>query len=135
MPDPFLTDLRDRLVARGITATIHLGRLEDTPDEAITIRDYHAGPSKDLTGDELPVFEALAAQVLIRGARSGGIAAANTLATNAYRALVGRHVTINARRYDWIRADGPPTTLGTDHLDRPLISFDVDAQRWGDVTT
>lgn len=134
MSDTLLTDLRARLVAAGITGT-QLGRLEDQPDAATALSDYGAGPSRDVMTNGLPVLETRAVQVLTRGTAAGGLAACETTAWAAYRALVGRHVrlpnpTTGPRAYDWIAAVQAPYHLGFDTLDRPLIVFNVEIQRW-----
>ena len=138
MPDPLLTDLKARLTAGGITTPIHLSGLQATPDAAIALTDYSAGPPRDVAATGLPVLEALAVQVLTRGSREAGTSGAMTTAVAAMRALVGRHLRLpptgpdaGARVYDWIAAAQHPYHLGFDQQDRPLIVFNVLIQRHG----
>lgn len=133
-----LPDLKARLDAFGI-APVQLGRMRDTPDHVIALNTYPGDPSRDHTSDGLPVLESHNVQVMIRASARDGIAGAETLAYRAYRAIVGRHLllpnpTTGPRRYDWIRAPRVPAYVGHDQNDRPIVTFDLEIQRWGDVT-
>lgn len=132
-----LPDLRDRLLAGGITTPIHLGRLQDQPDTVIALNDYGAGPSKDPDGRNLPALEVQAVQVIVRAGRADGMEAAHALAKTARRILSGRHLRLGAggaRSYDWIKALQEPHSLGHDENGRPLVLFNLDIQRWGDLS-
>jgi hypothetical protein len=129
-----LADLRDRLAAEGVTAPIALSRIPDAPDRVITLRAIPAGPSRDLDGRMRPVLERHAVQLIARVNKDAGHAAADAIAWGAYRALVGKHLTINGRRYDWITATSVPAQLGRDENDRPLSVVKFDIQTHGDLT-
>ena len=129
-----LTDLRARLVAAGITTPIALARVPDTPDAVIALRAIPAGPSRDLDGRMRPVLERHSVQLIARAAKDAGHAAADAIAWAAYRALLGKHLTINGRRYDWITATSVPAQLGRDQNDRPLAVVKFDVQTHGDLT-
>lgn len=133
-----LTDMRARLLDAGIGTPIALARVPDQPDAVIAIREYPAERSRDFTGRGLPVFERSAVQVIARAARDAGVAAAESIAWAAYRALSGRHALVevgsSAQEYDWIVANHAPAHLGFDDNDRPLIVTNFSVQRWGDVT-
>jgi hypothetical protein len=134
----FMVDMRSRLTDAGITTPIALGRVPDQPDAILAIREYTAERSRDFTADGLPVLERLAVQVIARAAKDAGIAAAESIAWAAYRALSGRHVDVTTgsdyQPYDWIEANHTPTHLGFDENDRPLVVCNFSVQRWGDVS-
>lgn len=138
MSNHLLPDLKARLDAFGIMP-VHLGRMRDQPDHAIALIPYPGDASRDHAASGLPVLESHNVQVMIRASTRDGIAGAETLAYRAYRAIVGRHLLLpdpatGPRRYDWIRAPRVPAYVGTDQNDRPIVTFDLEIQRWGDVT-
>ena len=129
-----LTDLRDRLTAASITTHIELSRLPTAPDVVIALRAIPAGASRDLDGRMRPVLERHSVQLIARAAKGAGHAAADAIAWAAYRALLGKHLTINGRKYDWISANAVPAQLGRDDNDRPLSVVKFDVQTHGDLT-
>ena len=129
-----LVDLHARLVAQGYAGTVQLARLDATPDAVLCLRQYQAEPSRDRDARDLPALERLAVQMLVRGAMNAGLNEPMNRAEQAYRALSGRHLTINARRYDWVYSDSPPVPFGYDENDRPLVLVNWSIQRWGDLT-
>lgn len=136
--NPLLTDLEARLQRYGV-GPIHKSRMQDQPDTVLMLTDYTSDPSKDITRDGLPVLQAFNVQVMARAARTEGVSAAEDLAWDAMRALVGRHLLLpdpitGPRRYDWIRATALPYHIGFDERDRPIVTFNLEIQRWGDVT-
>lgn len=126
-----LPDLRTRLQAMGITTTIELGRMTDTPDLQLALTEYGAEPSRDNDGRELPALERFAVQIQGRSASAVGAAMDATRA--AARAIVGKHLTISGRRYDWIRQQQEPFHAGFDENDRPLCVCNLSIQRWGNL--
>jgi hypothetical protein len=130
-----IVDMRTRLLAGGFTTPIALGRLPDQPDIVLMLREYEAGPNRDFTADNLPVFEELAVQMWARVGKDQGVAAAQAIAIQAYRILSGRHLRINGNSYDRFIAAWTPAHLDTDALDRPIVGTNWRIQRWGNVIT
>lgn len=136
MSDDVLEHLRARLEARGPAGlAIQPGKMQDSPDRAVALLDYDAGPSKDPDGKGRPVLQALAVQVITRGARRDGAAAARRLAGEVHAALIGRHERLpdpaaGPWHYDWIQSIQHPYYLGDDENGRPLVVFNLDIQRW-----
>jgi hypothetical protein len=128
-----IVDMRTRLLQYGFTTPIALARLPDQPDVILMLREYEAGPNKDFTAENLPVFEELAVQMWARVGKDQGVAAAQTIAVEAYRILSGRHLRINGNSYDRFIAAWTPAHLMTDELDRPIVGTNWRIQRWGNV--
>ena len=128
-----IVDMRARLIQYGFTTPIALGRMPDQPDVVLMLREYEGGPNKDFTAENLPVFEELAVQMWARVGKDQGIAAAQTIAVQAYRILSGRHLRINGNSYDRFIAAWTPAHLNTDELDRPIVGTNWRIQRWGNV--
>lgn len=130
-----IVDMRNRLLQYGFTTPISLGRLPDQPDVVLMLREYEAGPNRDFTADNLPVFEELGVQMWARVGKDQGVAAAQAIAVEAYRILSGRHLRINGNSYDRFIAAWTPAHLSTDALDRPIVGTNWRIQRWGNVIT
>lgn len=135
-----LPDMRARLLAAvpAFNTPIALGRLPDQPDTVLALISRPSRPSKDLDGRNLPAHERLSVQLVARVGKDAGIAAAESIAVAAYRALVGRHVVISvgsgpARIYDTIYAEHVPAHTGYDANDRPLVSTTLSMQRHGQL--
>ena len=132
-------DIAERLAAKGLGTiagsgpepTIFPGRRPDSPDRMLSVQSYPGDPPRLLDGDNLPADERVAFQITARVARGSGQGAAEVLADQAFRALVGRHLTINGRTYHWIRANHLPASIGVDENDRPLVVVNMTARRRG----
>lgn len=129
-----LTDLRDRLTTASFTTPIALGRIPHDPDAVLALLEYPGERSRDFDASMRPVLERISVRMIARSGKSAGVAAAEAIAWAAYRALRGKHVTINASTYDWITANAVPAPLGFDDNDRPLYIVKWSLQRHGDLT-
>jgi hypothetical protein len=129
-----LTDLRTRLTTANFATPIALGRVPDTPDAVLALLEYPGERSRDFDASMRPVLERIAVRMIARASKAAGVAAAESIAWLAYRALRGKHVTIGARRYDWIAPLAVPAPLGFDDNDRPLYIVKWGLQRHGDLT-
>lgn len=133
-----LLDMQARLSDQGVLTTVALARLPDAPDSILALREYGAERSVDFTGSGLPVLERFAVQLVARASKDAGADAAEALAWEAYRALVGKHIEVTrgslVNRYDWVYANAVPHHAGYDQNDRPLVIVNFSLQRWGDVT-
>ena len=114
----------------GVGAPIITGRRPATPDRMVSLQTYPGDPNRYLDANNLPADERLAVQLTARAERNNQ-AAAETLAEAAFRAVTQRHVTINGRRYAWIRANHYPAYAGTDENDRPLVVVNLTIRRHG----
>lgn len=130
--------LEKRLVDAGITTAIELGRVPDAPDAVIALVERPSGPSKDLDANSRPALEVLRVHLTARAGKDEGSRAAEAIALDAYRALLGRHLSITptglpARRIDWIRAAHVPSAVGFDANDRPLATTALLIQAHGSL--
>ena len=129
-----LLDLRDRLTTSGFATPVALGRVPDQPDAVLALIEYPGERSRDFDASMRPVLERINVRMIARAGKSAGVSAAEAIAWLAYRALNGKHVTINGRTYDWIAANAVPAPLGFDDNDRPLYIVKWSLQRHGDLT-
>lgn len=123
-----LTDLATLLTSVG--APVVPGRRPAAPDRVVSLQTYPGDPNRILDANNLPADERLAVQVTARAER-GNQAAAEALAEAAFRAVSRRHVVLNGRAYDWIRANHYPAYVGVDENDRPMVVVNVTARRRG----
>lgn len=134
-----LVDLADRLEAAGTgtvwdgtTGDIVYGKRIDAPgDRALFLQTYAGDASRYHNDDYLPADERLNVQVIARGANQ---AEADVLAKAAWKAVQGRYATINGRHYVYIRAPQHPAYMGVDERDRPLVVFNLEVRRDGDLS-
>ena len=128
-----IMDMATRLADQGlgvVEVDIFPGRRPDGPDTLLAVQTYPGPPPELLGPDNLPAVEPVAFQLLARAGR-GRQHEAEELASRAFRALVGRHLVINGRNYDWILANHMPASIGVDENDRPLIVVNMQARRRG----
>lgn len=135
-PLPYLAK---RLEDAGFATPIALARVPDLPNAVLALVERPGGPSKDLNATNLPALETLRVHLTARAGKDAGVAAAEAIALAAYRALVGRHLTITpaglpAATFDWIRATHVPAHAGYDANDRPLVTTTLLLQRHGNLT-
>lgn len=132
-----LPALAKRLTDATIGIPIVIGRLPDQPDAVVVLIERPATSSKDFDAHARPALETFRVQLIARAGKDDGIAAAEATAWIAYRALVGRHLTITVgtrtERYDWIHPQHAPAHTGVDTLDRPLVTTNLAVQRHGDL--
>jgi len=134
-----LKALQVRLAAAGITTNVELGRVPAKPDAVIALLERPANRSRDLNATNLPALETLRVQVVARAGKDAGIGAAEAIAHAAYRALVGRHLSIvvgtdDPQVLDWVIAEHVPAHTGYDANDRPLVSTTLSIQRHGTLS-
>lgn len=129
----FLDEIAARLVAQGvgvIGSNIILGSrgfipMGDGPYLSLTETGGMAPTrihNKASANTQRPT-----AQVLVR---AKNYVAARTMAKNAYTALDGLYETdLSGVRYHSIIARQEPTDIGLDAQDRPMISFNIEAEK------
>lgn len=128
------------LLDRGFdanTTPIVLGRYPAAPDQVLALRELVDIAGKDFDGDNLPLLGLYELHMTIRCAKDAGANTALLLAWDAYRRIVGRHVTVTTGvapndetfRFSWVRPLGPPQVVNYDDNDRPEVVVRFTLQR------
>ena len=125
-----LEDLRQRLIDAGVTP-VAIGRRPNEPDEIVTLQTYVGPESRLPDGQNHPADERIAIQAMARGSKRASQRDAEILARRAHDALIGRHLTMNGVKYDWIEANHLPAYAGRDENDRALVSVNFTVRRRG----
>lgn len=118
-------DVRNYLIAQGVTDTVKIGALPLTPDVVVAVIASGGSPPRVAMGPTVLQRE-LSVQVLSRAAQDG-YQACETLALQVHTILltVGP-VTLNGTVYRLIEAVDEPAYLGTDENERPMFSANYD---------
>lgn len=124
-------DVRDYLVAQGLTGTVNVGTLTESPDAQVAVLAYGGSPPVLAMGQHNVIERITYLQVLVRGAKFG-YEAAEAQAEAAFQLL--RHalgVTVGGTFYDRIVVVGEPAQLVPDANERPRFVFNVEAWKRG----
>lgn len=117
MASPAVT-ARQILVDKGITGTIEVSRMPDSPNECITIYDSGGQANNPKWLLDYPTI-----QVMVRG-NPDGYAAAYQKAKDVQDALLGlESQTIGGNRWVSVLAMGGIISLGYDEKNRPSLSM------------
>lgn len=118
-------DLRDLLVTGNLSATVHVGELQEAPDRAVVI----------VATPGLPTLRTCGAAVLETGrvqlrTRATDYPTAEALMTSAHGKLDGQaDRTLGGRTYYWIEGLQPPFYLGLDDAKRPMFACNYSVLR------
>lgn len=117
-------DLHAYLSANGQGTALYIGGLPDEPDAVASVWTYDDdGPIFNHETPTGPAYEQPLVQVLVRGDRTGEVAAlARSYAM--WRLLNIANQTINGTRYQRVRPLGSPRQIQIDENDRPVYACD-----------
>ena len=117
------------------TATVNSSRcfvnlMPNDPDAAVALIETPGLPSERVFNRNLPLFERLRVQVLVRGTTNGS-QAARTLAENVWIQLVkvaNQQLTGASTGFTYLAIEDvqPPAYIGRDDRNRPLYSANYD---------
>jgi hypothetical protein len=130
---PFLDDIAARLVAAGVGtkgSNIFLGSNAVIPDGAgpfLTVTETGGMAPTRIQNKASAATQRPTAQVAVRAAT---YPPARTMATAAYAALDGIYnTTLGSTFYQVVRARQEPTDIGLDGVGRPVIVFNIEAEK------